>query len=96
MKLKKAFAAMIASTALLVACSSSQSSPQSEGTAVESPDAWAEADLLAAGASPGATAVAGVESGPAVVTDEQVGPGLSSDWEMTEGHLTIVGYDETQ
>lgn len=92
MKLKKAIAVVVASISLLLACSSVPPAT----TAVET-DPWVEADALAAAAGSGATAVAGFESaGPAAVSDEQAGPAPSAEWEVTEGHVTIVGYDGTQ
>ncbi len=93
MKLKRAIAVVVASTLLLLACSSA---PPAK-TVVESADAWDEADRAVVAARSSATAVAGYESaGTAAVPDAQVGPTLSTDWEVTEGHVTIVRYDETQ
>ena len=92
MDVKKAIVGVVASTSLLAACSSVPPT-----TAVASPDSWVEADALAAAAGPGATAVAGYESAPlAAVTDAQLGPAPSEAWEVTEGHVTIVRYDETE
>jgi hypothetical protein len=90
MKLKHAIGVVVLSTSLVLACSSAPPA----GTSVESPDSWAGRDAAAAGFD--LTAVAGYESTPASVSAVQVEPAASPEWEVTEGHVTIVGYADTQ
>jgi hypothetical protein len=87
--MKKLFGAVIL-TSLLLACSTA--SPA--GISVMSPDSWVEADALAAAQPFDAVAVAGYESSPAGGY-AALDPAPAPAWEVTEGHVTIVNYDET-
>lgn len=81
--MKRTLVGATAVLSLVLACGG-QRGP---GYMVESPDAWTEttaAQMNAVG--PGATAVLGFESQPV-----QSEPAPSPEWEVTEGHVTIVG-----
>lgn len=87
MNAKRLLSTVAVSTSLLLSCS--VATPGT--TAVDDPDSWVEADAkVAAGAV--LVAVAGFESGPASALE----PATSPDWEITEGHLTIVSYAQEQ
>ena len=85
---KRSLATIALSTALLLACSGARPQP----TTVDSPDSWAEAQ---AASTTALVAVAGFESaGTAASSSALVEPAPSPEWEVTEGHLTLVSYGD--
>jgi hypothetical protein len=99
-KVKKLIAVVSASTVLVVACSTapqSATAPGIAGAQVDFSDSRVDADAYVAAPANEATVVAGYESaGQASLSSVLLEPAPGPTWEVTEGHVTIVGYDETQ
>ena len=90
MKIKRLVSWLSVMTVLAVACGSAT---QRVGTQVDFADSAVAQDAYMAAPSVPAAAVAGYEASP---LSAQVEPALGPSWELTEGHMTIVGYDETR